>query len=149
MKKQIMMLVGVSAATLATIALTSSSAPSPTPGFTVHDFSGRYAFVISGDVTQGPVVGPLAAVGVIEADGHGNIPFATRTLNVGGQLIVQNDEATGTYTMNPNGTGTATFFAASGGGPQTFDFALTSRDESFFVSTIVGVVAQGPAHRQK
>jgi hypothetical protein len=64
-------------------------------------------------------------------------------------LIVQNDEATGTYTMNPNGTGTATFFAQSGGGPQTFDFALTSRDEFFSVSTIVGVVAQGPAHRQE
>jgi len=148
MKKQIMMAVGVGASALAAIALMSSSAPHPTPGFTVHDLHGRYSFVISGAVTQGPVVGPLAAVGIIEADGHGNFPFATRTLTVGGELIVQNDAATGTYIVNPNGTGTATFFAESGGGPQTFDFALTSRDEVFFVATIVGIVAQGPAHLQ-
>jgi hypothetical protein len=146
MKRWPMVLIASCTSSLAVVVLTSTT---PTaPGFTVHDLHGRYSFVISGEATQGPVVGPLAAVGVIVADGQGNFPFATRTLTVGGQLVVQNDTATGTYTMNPDGTGTATFFAASGGGPQTFDFALTNRREFFAVSTTPGVVAHGPAHRQ-
>jgi hypothetical protein len=149
MKQRSKIFIGLCAASLAVVALTSSSMMQPLPGFTVHDLNGRYAFVISGEVTQGPVIGPLAAVGIIEADGHGNFPFATRTLTVGGQVIIQNDVATGTYTMNSNGTGTATFLPLAGGPPQTFDFAMINKHEFLATATTLGVVAQGPAYEQK
>ncbi len=147
MKNAIRIIVGSSCCALALSFLLGASAPKAPPGFSVHDLHGRYAFVISGQVTQGPIQGALAAVGYIEADGHGNFPFATRTLTVGGTLVVQNDTATGTYTVNPDGTGTATFLATSGGPPQTFDFVITNSHDFFAVATSPGVVASGPAQR--
>lgn len=117
------------------------------PGFDVGDLKGRCAFVIAGEATAGPVTGPLAATGIIEADGHGNFPFATRTITVGGKLIVQNDTPTCTYVVNPDGTGTATFIPTVGP-TQSFDFAIVDRDEFHAVATTLGVVASGPAKRR-
>lgn len=147
MKKSIVLVTASTCGALALSFLLAARAPARPPGYDLRDVNGRYAFQISGHVTQGPITGPLAAVGIIEADGHGHFPFATRTLTIGGTLIVQNDTATGSYTVNPDGTGTATFLATAGGPPQTFDFALSSSHEFYAVATSPGVVASGPARR--
>jgi hypothetical protein len=49
--------------------------------FTEADVRGAYAFSFEGTVIQ---LGPFAAVGVVVADGKGNIINAVRTLNVNG-----------------------------------------------------------------
>ncbi len=118
------------------------------PEYGLRDLRGRYAFVLSGEITDGaPILGPFAVSGIIEADGAGNFPLATRTINVAGQLIVQNDTATGTYTVNPDGTGSAMFIPDSGGPPETFDFTIIDQDQFYSIATSPGVVGQGTAMR--
>lgn len=127
--------------------LAGAAPPDAAPVFGLHHVQGRYAFYLAGDVTAGPVQGPLVAVGVIEADGNGNFPFATRTLNVAGQVIVQDDEATGTYTVDPDGTGSAVFFPSNGGPPETFDFVIIDKKHFLATATGPGVVGYGTGTR--
>ena len=119
-----------------------------TPGFSEHDLNGRYAFWINGEVTAGPLLGVASGVGYIEFDGQGNVPFATRTLNVAGQLVVQDDEASGTYFIDPDGSGTMTLLT-SAGTTETFDLVLVNRQRAFGTVTSAGFVGFGPLERQR
>src|SRR5918999_3875759 len=66
------------------------------------DVKGAYAFSFDGVVIA---AGPVAATGVVIADGNGNITSAVRTLNFNGAVVRQT--FTCTYSVNPNGTGSA------------------------------------------
>ena len=104
-------------------------------GFTVRDLRGTYAFSLQGTLiraaTGAPI--PIAAVGVMTLDGEGKITKATRILNVAGQVV--RETATGTYTINAEGIGTATFtvIPADGEPPvvpptrEVFHFSMVSR----------------------
>jgi len=92
-------------------------------GFSVASLNGAYGVHESGD-------GSVAVgLGVIEYDGAGR---ASRKITVnspdgqgGRRLLVF--ESTGTYTVNPDGTGTATFInsAPNPGAVDTFDLVVT------------------------
>jgi len=77
--------------------------------FSTQDFRGTYAFSFKGSLirTTTGVPLPVTALGVFTLDGQGKVTKAVRILNAGGQVIRQT--STGTFTVNPDGTGTATF----------------------------------------
>lgn len=121
--------------------------PTATPGsFSNRDLRGRYAFYLQGDILSGQAQGPLAAVGIFVADGNGDIPFATRTLNAGG-MVVQDDQATGTYSVDPDGLGVIEFVASSGD-MELFEFTIVNSDHLHAVPTGPNVVGWGEAFRQ-
>jgi hypothetical protein len=148
MKKQVTWIAALLTSVAATFVLTSWAPQTSSGGFGVSDVNGRYSFFLTGELTQGPLTGPFDAVGIIVADGHGNFPFATRTINLAGQVILQNDTASGSYTVNPDGTGSAIFQPTSGGPPATFDIVLTSKREFLAVVTSMGVTGYGTITRQ-
>jgi hypothetical protein len=118
--------------------------------FTNADVRGSYGFSLDGTILgTGPGTGPVAAVGFFEADGKGNLTDGVRTLAVSGAVLHQT--FTCTYTVNPNGTGSAVCSILSGGtGTERFDFVLTDKKRRVpFVATNPGFVIRGVSIRQK
>ena len=124
--------------------------------FTEVDVRGVYAFSFEGTVIQlGPAVAmvasPIAAAGVVVADGTGSIIDAVRTLSVNGTAAKQT--FTCTYSVNPNGTGSATCALANPlpGAPleETFDFVLEDAGRAFrLIGTTPGITVVGSGTRQ-
>lgn len=78
--------------------------------FSNSDLRGPYGFSFDGFVTLtledgSPLTIPVTAVGRLVADGEGGAPEGSRTLNFGG-LVILEQVASGTYQVNPDGTGT-------------------------------------------
>jgi len=113
--------------------------------FSVRDLRGTYAFTFQGTLintmTAQPI--PVAAVGVLTLDGEGKVTRATRHLNLAGQIV--RASATGTYTVTPDGLGTATFTVTplEGEPPITpptlevFHFVLRNRQSGYGVSASI------------
>lgn len=104
-------------------------------GFTARDLRGTYTFSFQGTLIRaatGAAI-PISAVGVFTLDGEGKVVKATRLLNVSGQVV--RETSTGTYTVNSEGIGIATFIVipADGEPPvvpptkEVFHFAMVSR----------------------
>ena len=115
--------------------------------YKLSDVKGRYAFSFQGEIVG---VGSIAAVGAIKADGKGNITEAVRTVNVLG--AVNTETFTCTYTINPDGTGSAECpldSPAPNFPPvETFDYVVEENGKSFrIVGTTPGVVVIGGGHR--
>lgn len=117
-------------------------------GYTLADVKGNYGFSFNGQIVG---YAPIAAAGVITADGKGNIPKAVRTISVGGMINTQTFSCT--YTINPNGTGSAfcPLDAPITGFPnvETFDFVMQDKGKAFrIVGTTPGVAIVGTGKRQ-
>ena len=67
--------------------------------------TGKYGFTLTGVVIPGTVPVPIAAVGRAALDATGNVS-GTESRSVGGGFA--DETFTGTYTVNPDCTGTAT-----------------------------------------
>jgi hypothetical protein len=77
------------------------------PGFSLKSLKGSYAVGFSGtDLT----VGPIAGTGVITSDGKGALS-GTQTIKDG--PIVCTESFSGTYAINPDGTGTGSVTVTS------------------------------------
>ena len=116
--------------------------------FTIGDVKGSYGFSFQGEVIG---VAAVAATGMMDADGKGNITDAVRTITVGGMPVTET--FTCTLTVNPNGTGSAVcpLDAPAPGFPpvETFDFVMEENGKAFrFVSTTPGIVVLGSGARQ-
>ena len=116
--------------------------------FSNADLKGDYSFFLDGFLTADGQLVPVAASGQVEADGDGNFTNAVRILNVGG--VVFRQEASGTYTVNPNGTGSAELTVVTvdpTGIPdstESFDFTITDHQSQLqVVDTTPGLVAKG------
>lgn len=117
-------------------------------GYTLADVKGNYGFSFNGQIVG---YAPIAAAGIITADGEGNIPTAVRTISVGG--IVNTQTFSCTYTINPNGLGSAScpLDDPIPGFPEieTFDFVMEDKGKAFrIVGTTPGVVIVGSGKRQ-
>jgi hypothetical protein len=114
--------------------------------FSVRDVDGPMAFAFDGFATVGTSTVPAAAVGRFVADGRGDITDGVRTLVVGGTTLHQTFVCT--YTVNPDGTGSASC-EVTPGGPETFDFVIVKKkQEAFFTATTPGVTIRGVSRRQ-
>lgn len=117
--------------------------------FSERDVRGPYSFSFDGEIVG---VGPVAAIGQLDADGQGNITDAVRTLVVNGRTVMQTFHCT--ISVNPDGTGSAecpldddplSGFPAI----ETFDFVLEQRARAFrLVGTTPGVTVLGGGRRQ-
>lgn len=81
--------------------------------FSLKSIKGNYGFLISGQVIDlgNNTIVPGAIVGHFTADGKGKITKAVRTLNTGGDIY--QEIFTGTYIVNPDGTGTVTIIVST------------------------------------
>src|SRR5438094_273709 len=134
--------------TLGIVGVASAPGATANDGFTNADVRGPYGFSLDGTIVSGTTAVPVAAVGVFEADGNGSLPDGVRTLSAGG--VVRHQTFTCTYTVNPNGTGSAVCTILTGGtGTESFDFVLTDkRREVPFVATNPGFVVRGVSVKQ-
>lgn len=97
---------------LSSLALPSVSFAKEFKEFNNQSVKGGYSIFLNGWVAKEASVNypsglvPTWSVGVFRADGDGNLSKAEATLNVGGFCIVQLT-GSGTYSVNKNGTGSA------------------------------------------
>jgi hypothetical protein len=119
---------------------------------TTNKIKGSFGFFQQGSIVGlTPIPIPAADVGVFHADGYGNLT-GSEVVNVGGQVF--SDTFTdGTYEVNPDCTGTATWTAVfSDGRPsQTRKASLVVSDkfeEIYILSTAPGTVLVGTARKQ-
>jgi hypothetical protein len=86
-------------------------------------------------------------VGLSVADGEGNFTEAVRTVSV---RLGFSSNCHGTYTVNPNGTGSAVLHVNFGSGPlvtETFAFVIVNGGREA-IGTNPGVVIRGVAVKQ-
>jgi hypothetical protein len=116
--------------------------------FTVHDVKGRYIFSFQGEVVGLAV---LAATGVLNADGNGNITDGVRMISINGVAATQT--FTCSIIVYPNGTGSAECPSddpLQGFPPvETYSFVLQDNGKGFrFIGTTAGSVVLGTGERQ-
>jgi hypothetical protein len=124
------------------------------PVFSNKDWSGAYSFHFDGTAfnNNGTFLADVAAVGTIVLDGNGNVTGGTRSIAFGNSVSEQT--LSGTYTINPNGTGHAVVTHNPGNLVQGFDVVLTDEGRKFvFNATASGipnvfVIAQGDGEKQ-
>lgn len=114
-------------------------------GFTNQDFRGTYAYSFEGTLirvsTNTPI--PVVALGTFTLDGEGKVTKAVRHINVGGQLV--RETATGTYSVGPDGVGTATFIVIPLAGEppvvpptrEVFHVVFRDRQRGFGISSTI------------
>ncbi len=73
-------------------------------GCSVASFNGQYGFLIN-TWTADPTIGASATTGVASGDGLGNISGSFTSFNANAVPTVQTGTFTGTYSVNPNCTG--------------------------------------------
>lgn len=109
---------------------------------TTRSIEGNYAYLVSGTNVGG---GPVAAVGLVIADGEGSLT-AGDTVSANGQIIRR--MITGTYTVNDDCTGTVTF-TDQFGLTTHLDFVLSQGyQELNFIQTDPGTVTTGIGRKQ-
>ena len=140
-------------AALLTVPATSYAHEHERGNFSNISLMGDYGFSFDGTLLSpnGPV--PLAAVGQVHFSGAGSATDVVRTVDLGGTILHQT--ASGTYDVNPDGTGSATFKVVTispKGIPdstETFEFVLDGHGNAMqFISTTPGVVARGHLQQQ-
>ena len=73
----------------------------------VATLEGGFGYTVTGALVSGTFAGPFAAAGKLTFDGMGNFENI-RTISRNGNIL-PNEEGSGTYTVNPDCTGTFTF----------------------------------------
>lgn len=140
--------IGKCRAVLACLALVgSTSVFAETPVDYVCDnasFEGSFGFTLHGELIGS---GATSAIGVINADGAGGL-YGTETAHIAG-VVHSIDFPSGTYTINPDCTGTAVLLPVVDGVEShgTVSFVLTSPDTLRIITTTPGRVLEGGGER--
>jgi len=109
--------------------------------FSTGSLKGCYGFVFNGTLIQNAQGVPAVAEGLVCGDGKGKITKLLRVLNIGGEISRQT--ATGSYSVESDGTGEAKFDVKTGGVPSSkekFDFTLADKSKriQFILSDFKG-----------
>jgi len=118
----------------------SSTLPPPPPlGFSNSSLKGQYAFVMTGQATDG---GFLARIGTFVADGNGNIQGGTEFVDTFTNNFQKLDFAANTgYSVDPDGRGRMTLLNNSG--PTSYSITFTSPTKGYISETDGGNGASG------
>jgi hypothetical protein len=73
----------------------------------LRSLNGCYGSTIAGNLVGGPMAGPVAGIVLQNFDGEGGLTQVD-TVSINGNTIAQGRHSTGTYTVNPDCTGSAT-----------------------------------------
>lgn len=125
-----------------TIALALGFALAASAQCTDENLQGRYGYIVTGSVVG---LGPVAAVGIVTFDGEGTLNAQDTANNSG---AISRRTGVGSYTVNPNCTGSATVAGDFAG--LTFDFMIvpgTDGGEFSLIVTNSGTVETGAAQR--
>ena len=111
------------------------------------DLKGTWAYTGTGSIVAPPqAAGPFAEVGTQTFDGRGATTY-TATLSGNGNIVPVT--ATGTYTVNPDCTGTMTVLVAPFGATVHIFFVIDNLNTEFrAIETEVGFVITRIARRQ-
>ena len=137
-------------AAVATLALcTAPAAEAANKGCSTVSLLGTFSRIDTGTVLMAPVaaaVGPIALIGTFTFDGSGNVTGATVSSQNGN---IGQGTQTGTYTVNPDCTGTITVLGSSG---RTSHYSFVTDTNGFqYICTDSGpisIVYTGTARRQ-
>ena len=127
---------------------TLAHAPAAQGRYDLRSLHRPYGFSASGTILPPalPAPTPAVAVGVMTFDGDGNCTIAD-TINIGGTVAVRG-ATPGTYTVEPDGTGTILVTFPGDPGPTPLSFVIVENGRELrFVRTDLGV-AEGVAKRQ-
>jgi hypothetical protein len=91
-----------------------------------HSLKGCFGFTINGTILGGPLTGPIAGVALTKFDGEGGVTQVD-TVSINGVLLFKGRSSTGTYTVNPDCTGSATLNPPPGFPPINLNFVLVDR----------------------
>jgi hypothetical protein len=126
------------------------------PNFSVRDWHGAYSFHFDGvalNGIDGPLITHLSAIGHLIADGNGKFTSGTRSITDNG--AVREETFTGTYTVNPDGTGNAVLNIQPANIVQEFDTVLTDDGNAFYFNITksgmpkIFAVVQGEGEKQR
>jgi hypothetical protein len=108
---------------------------------------GCFGTTIAGNIVGGPLAGPVAGIALQKYDGEGGLTQVD-TVSINGILVANGRSATGTYTVNPDCTGTATInFPAQP--PLQLNFVLDDhRRELRAVTTNPGLTTTSVGRKQ-
>jgi hypothetical protein len=138
-----------------TLAAVTALALAVAPGVIAADFGctnvsiqGTFAFNGVGSiVSPANQAGPLALVNTLTFDEYGNITAGTGSTSIAGNISPITE--TGTYTVNPDCTGTFTVLISPLGFTAHYFFVIdNSQTQLEVVCTDAGVVFSGVARRQ-
>jgi hypothetical protein len=108
----------------------------------LRSITGSYGYTVNGTNLSS---GPLAAVGLVSSDGTGNLT-ASETDSLNGTIVRRT--ITGTYTVNPDCTGTVTFTDNFNQTTHLDFVAVQDQAELRFIQTDSGSVTTGVATKQ-
>ena len=136
----------VASATLFALAESTSAHQDEPRRCTVATLKGGFGYTVNGALTGGPAPGPFVAVGRLLFDGSGNFENV-RTISRNG-VIARNARGIGTYTVEPDCSGTLTF---TDGGVVTLstDLVIDSNGDEFrMIATSPGTVLAVTGRKQ-
>jgi hypothetical protein len=121
--------------------------PGGTGSFSAASLSGQYAYEVAGfsgpsAVSEGS---PFREAGVFTADGNQHITSDTDNFAIGSSVI--SDTATGSYTVNGDGT-VNLILNFAGGGSSTFAMTLVSPSKFYIVEDDAGSTSYGVGEKQ-
>jgi hypothetical protein len=113
-----------------------------TAAFSNASLNGRYAFSFAGQNSSGF----LAEAGSFVADGNGNLTSGIEDVNSGGGIF-QNVSFTGTYSIGPDGRGSASLQTSVGAA--SWQFSMVNSNHALLIRFDAGVVtASGSIDKQ-
>jgi hypothetical protein len=115
-----------------------ASEPPPGKGFTLATLKGDHGYSYSGAVIG---VGPITTTGLISIDGAGNLA-ANYVVSVNGVIV--RGSFTGTYTVNPDGTGLVRLVLPLSGSSLNGSFVIVDNgDGTLFTNNDPGIAITG------
>ena len=94
------------AASLLVLVLSAGSARAEGPACSEATLRGDYGFTVTGQILGGPTAGPVTGVAMTSFEGNGNLTQVDHIVHNGSLPAVDWRPGTGTYSLNPDCTGT-------------------------------------------
>jgi hypothetical protein len=108
--------------------------------------TGTYSIKITGTIVAGPLAGPANGVNLTNFDGAGNLTAVDHVILNGAPPAVQWRASVGTYSVNRDCTGQASFTYPDGESPGlTYFFVLTNYSQTSWRYTQIDIVVSSPA----